>query len=1221
MKAVFLSIQSMDASIFPELAAEIRETGIDIQASGYNHDAADSDPLVYHRLAEDTREADIIFIRCMADPSKFSRFADYEKILRECRGLVLFHSKSPEVRLMYRDLFAGDDRDFIAMSRYADMKGRENDRALLLYAYRMVTGDGIEVPEPIINRSDGIYHRGFPKDVSKEDYLRTLGEGPAAGILFPSNLWLYGNLGHVDALIDGLESRGMGAIPVFYTPSAGSASENRPTSEVAEEYFIKDGKTLIDVLLVCSPFSQLMASSGTADVPPEKNFFGRLLRVPAIQVMTYSGPFPDYEKSADGPAKGDLKAMVCWPEIDGQIIGVPYAESKAGTKRADPIPDRVGHICEMALGWARLGRKKTSERKVAILMYQVSPGSERIGNAGPLDAPASVVNLLKAMRDAGYALGDIPADSRELMDRILAGITYDFGNRTDQDIIMTAPAAISKEEYAGWYRKVPGFDRERMETRWGSAPGYVAAAKGKMIVPGFVCGNAIVTLQPPRGWGQGADELCHDPVLPPHHQYLAFYRWLKESFGADAVVHMGTHGTLEWLPGRTSALSGKCYPDVILDALPNIYPYMIDDPGEGLQAKRRSEAVLIGHLNATMARAGLHGGMTRLDSLIQEYVAMGAGTAPRKNAVLEEMLEAAREENMLEDIGLDGSSGIDDLRDKIWKLHELVDEAKDALIRDGLHILGEVPEGGLMTEFIYSMTRMANGSVPSLRESAADSMGEAGKDLDAADAAVMSLIENIRLSGFDADEAERICRERFPGCTDGLLTAARFVCEKLYPALEGTAGEISSAMDALAGKYVYPGPSGAPTRGNAHILPTGRNYYGLDPDTIPTRSAWEVGKGMADQMISRYIEDRGEFPREIGFIIWATDTFKSGGDDVAYILWLMGIRPVWSPDGPAVTGLEVVPLKELGRPRIDVSVRITGLFRDAFPNLIDLLDDAAKMAMALDEKDEDNAIAANLRKDLVESISEGVPEDEARIRASARIFGCPPGAYGPGVNHLIESGKWQTVKDLADSYAAWGSYAYGRGLSGRQMKGEFIRRFSRVGATVKNMPDREIDLIDIDDVYGYLGGLNAFVKAYGGDSVSYMGDSSDPNSTKLRSLGEEMRFVFRSKLLNPKYIEGMKRHGYRGAAEMVNVIEHSFGMDATSDVMDKWMYDGIAEKYLLDKDVWDWMERENPHAVAEILDRLGEAISRGMWEADDEMKEKLERLSESAEERLEDLTD
>ncbi len=1214
----------MDAAVFAEIAEEVRaENGIDVSAVGFNHDAAESDPLAYHELVEATKRADFVFVRCMADPHKFRRFEEYCKVLKECLGKVLFHSKNPEVRLLYRDLFDGGDEDFMKLCLYADLKGKDNDKGLLLYACRMLGGEGFDVPEPVVNRADGIYHSGLPADVSEDDYLATLKGRPAVGILFPSNLWLYGNLEHIDYLIERLERSGMDVIPVFYTPSAGSSSGNRPSSEVAEQYFKKDGETIIDVLLVCSPFSQLMSLSGSAEVPPELNFFKTVLGVPAIQAMSYSGRLPDYEESADGPAKGDLKAMVCWPEIDGQVIGVPYAETRSGTKKADPIPDRVEHLCKLAAGWARLGRKKPSERKVAIIMYQVSPGSERIGNAGPLDAPASTVELMKAMREAGYVLDEVPEDSRELMDRIISGITYDFGNRTDSEIVEKAPAAISAEEYSEWLAGVPEFDRKRMEERWGDAPGYVAEARKRMIVPGFVSGNVIVTLQPPRGWGEGADELCHDPVLPPHHQYLAFYRWLDRSFGADAVVHMGTHGTLEWLPGRTSMLSGKCYPDLVLDAIPNIYPYMIDDPGEGMQAKRRSEAVLVGHLNATMTRAGLHDGMTRIDALIQELVAMGAGTAPRREALLKEILEAAAEENMLEDIGLTPESGTEELQQSIWKLHDLVTEAKDALVRDGLHILGRVPEGELMTEAVYSLTRLSNGDVPSLRDAVAESMGKTTDEaLDEADAMTFTLIDRIRSLGFDREASESACRETIPGATDALLRAVGFVCDRVHPALEGTAGEIGSVMEALSGGYVLPGPSGAPTRGGVHILPTGRNYYGLDPDTIPTRSAWEVGKRMADQMIERHIEDKGGYPREIGFIIWATDTFKSGGDDVAYILWLMGVRPVWSPDGPQVTGLETVPLEELGRPRVDVTVRITGLFRDAFPNLIDLLDDAAKMVMGLDESDEDNAMAANLRRDIAERMVEGVPDDEARKRSSVRIFGCPPGAYGPGVNHLIESSKWKTVKDLADSYVSWGSYAYGRGFSGVSMKDEFVRRFSKVSATVKNMPDREIDLLDIDDVYGYLGGMNAFVKAYGNpDAVSYMGDGSDPDKTRLRSLGEEMRFVFRSKLLNPKYIEGMKRHGYRGAAEMVNVIEHAFGMDATSDVMDKWMYDGIADKYLFDRSTWEWMERENPYATAEILDRLEEAISRGMWDADDDTRRKLEELWEEAEERLEDLTD
>ncbi|MBR7005492.1 MAG: cobaltochelatase subunit CobN [Candidatus Methanomethylophilaceae archaeon] len=1223
MRAVYLSIQTTDASAYMDAAESANEkAGARISFYGCNRSDAEDDPLTFHELSQRTREADFVFVRCMADPTRFRRFDEYEKTLRECPGIVFVFSGSPDVQIAYRDLFKGSDEDFVRLCSYAALKGRENDESLLLYAYRMATGADVEVPDPVSNRSDGIYRKGFPQDVSKEDYLSTLKGRPVAGVLFPYNLWLYGNLSHIDALCDRLEAHGMDVIPVFYAPSAASSSKVRPVREVAEEYFTRDGRTIIDVLLVCSPFSQLTASEGTADVPPDRNYFHTLLGVPAIQAMSYSGEFKDYQETAGGPPKSDLKSMVCWPELDGQIIGVPYAHSRSESKKSEPLPDRVDHLCRSAAGWARLGRKPPSERKVAIMMYQVSPGSERIGNAGSLDAPASVVSLMKSLRDSGYALDWIPEDAAELMRRILDGVTYDFGGMTDSEIVEKAAGTVGKAEHEAWLENIPEFNRKEIKERWGDAPGDIASAKGRMVIPGFVTGNVVVTLQPPRGWGEGADELCHDPVLPPHNQYLAFYRWLKDVFGADAVIHMGTHGTLEWLPGRSAALSGKCYPDLVLDSIPDIYPYMIDDPGEGIQAKRRSEAVLVGHLNAVMTRAELHDGMLKIDSLIQEYIGMGAATGPRREALLEEILEAAREENLLNDVGLDEGSGIEDLKERIWALHDLVTEAKDALIRDGLHILGRVPDGDLMAESVYSLSRLDNGSVPSLRRSVGESMeADPEKDLDAVDWKTMELIRAMMASEFRAEECLEACRSMIPGTTPALEKSVGYVCERLYPSLKATSGEIGSVMEALSGGYVLPGPSGAPTRGNADILPTGRNYYGLDPDTLPTRSAWNVGKGMADQMISRYIEEKGGFPREIGFIIWATDTYKNGGDDIAYILWLMGVRPVWAESGAEVVGLEVIPLEELGRPRVDVTVRITGLFRDVFPNITELIDEAASMVMGLDESEEDNAMAANLRKDTAERMMEGIPEDEARKRSSVRVFGCPPGAYGPGVNHLIESGKWTDVKDLADSYVAWGSYAYGRGCSGIQMKDEFVRRISRVKATVKNMPDREIDLIDIDDVYGYLGGMNALVKAYGGDAVSYMGDGSDPGSTKVRTLGEEMRFVFRSKALNPKYIEGMKRHGYRGAAEMVNVIEHAFGMDATSDVMDKWMYDGIAEKYLLDKDTWDWMEEVNPYAAAEILDRLQEAVSRRMWEPDEDMLEKLDELSRLAEDRLEDLSD
>jgi cobaltochelatase CobN len=458
--------------------------------------------------------------------------------------------------------------------------------------------------------------------------------------------------------------------------------------------------------------------------------------------------------------------------------------------------------------------------------------------------------------------------------------------------------------------------------------------------------------------------------------------------------------------------------------------------------------------------------------------------------------------------------------------------------------------------------------------------------------------------------------------TDDLRQSVEYICGRLAGNIRRMTDEMDNIIHACDGGYVLPGPSGAPTRGNAHILPMGRNYYGIDPDIVPPRSSWEIGKKMADQMIQRYVDEKGCYPREIAFIIWATDTIKTNGDDVAYILWLMGVRPVWSSVGGQVVDLEVIPVSELGRPRIDVTVRITGLFRDAFPNLIDLIDDAVHLVAELDEDENDNYLAANLRRDIVESMASGMAVDEARRTNSVRIFGCPPGAYGAGVNYAIESGDWKTMQDLADIYIAWGSYAYGRGMSGVSMRDQFVKRFSKVGVTVKNVPDREIDVLDVDDFYSYLGGLNAFVKTYGNkDVVSVMGDGSDPDKVKIRDSKEELRFVYRSKILNPKFISGLKNHGFRGVSEVASLTEFTFGWDATSDIADDWMYEGLAEKYLFDPDTRAWMEENNPHAMMEMINRLMEAYERGMWEAKPETLEKLKDLYLDLEERIEELQD
>ena len=431
---------------------------------------------------------------------------------------------------------------------------------------------------------------------------------------------------------------------------------------------------------------------------------------------------------------------------------------------------------------------------------------------------------------------------------------------------------------------------------------------------------------------------------------------------------------------------------------------------------------------------------------------------------------------------------------------------------------------------------------------------------------------------------------------------------------------MDNLLHGLSGGYVPPGPSGVPTRGSASVLPTGRNFFGIDPESVPTPVAWNIGVRMADIMLKRYFEEKGEYPSEIAVVIWATDTMKTNGDDVAYILWLMGVKPVWSKSTGKVSGLSVIPLSELGRPRIDVTIRITGLFRDAYPNLIDMFNDAVDLVADLDESDEENRIRANIRAEIVENIASGLSEENARRDASIRVFGSPPGSYGAGIDLIIGTGEWDTRKDLADIYESWSSFAYGRGMYGVQKRKQFARRLSRVTATVKNMPDREHDILHMDEVFNYLGGMNAYVKQYGRqDAIYLIGDNSDPNRLGVRDVAEECRFIFRSAVLNPKYIEGLKRHGFRGAQEIAKIAEYMIGWDSTSDGIDDWMYEALAEKFILSDD--KWVEEANPFAAANVIKRLFEAIDRKLWDADDEMKQRLREAYVSLEGLIEERMD
>ena len=592
---------------------------------------------------------------------------------------------------------------------------------------------------------------------------------------------------------------------------------------------------------------------------------------------------------------------------------------------------------------------------------------------------------------------------------------------------------------------------------------------------------------------------------------------------------------------------------------------------------------------------------------------------------------------MWKEIGLEEGASAEEVAGKCEVIFDRIADLKDNLITDGLHVFGEVPEGKRMEEMVYCLTRLKNGPVPSLREAIASSKGYVldsiladlssldpksgkvnGQVLDDIDDEMQSLISEMASLGFDAD-ACRGLTERYGG---DVVTVTDYICTSIHPNLLRMTDEVDNLISGMDGHYVPPGPSGSPTRGNAHLLPTGRNYYSLDPEAVPLKESWKVGVKTADEMIARYVSEEGRYPEHVGIVLWSCDVMKTGGDDVAYVLWLMGVRPIWGSVGGKITGLEVIPLEELGRPRIDVVSRISSLFRDTFPNIFQLIDDAVHLVSDLDEDDERNYIKKHLAEDIAEMIEKGIPRDEAMELASIRVFGEPPGTHGAGVDTLVESSQWTSIEDLAQIYVTCGCSAYGRKWKGEQMPELFRRRLEQLDVAVKNLVDREIDMIDMDDGYSYFGGINAVVRAAGKEKPrNYMSDTSDPDHTKLTTLDNEMAKIVRSRLLNPKWIEGLKKHGFIGANLIEENFNHAFGWDATSDVIDKWMYDAMAEHFLLDEENRKWIEESNPYALNDLINNFLEAYERGMWDADDDMLEKLKELCVESEARLEEITD
>ena len=1111
---------------------------------------------------------------------------------------------------------------------------------------------------------EGVYHPDEAEGIDASDFIqRRFQPGrPNIAVLFYRAHWMSGNLSTIDALVQRLEELGANVLPVYsfslkHNPE-GDGQVNRTFSEILCG---PDGEARIHCIINTMGMSMtdLNQDGATFATGPQVDYLDRL-NVPIIQGIFSTGSETDWQESSLGLGPIDTAMSVALPEFDGRIIAVPISfkeevssEAKgsgggrngkmvARLQRNLPRHDRIDFLARLSVKWAKLRLKPNSEKRIAIILSNYPTKDARIGNAVGLDTPASVVNVLNAMKDAGYHVTGIPADGDELVHRIIERCSNDTDTLTEEQLRL-AVGHVSAQQYKEWFSAMPLKVQEELTDAWGEPPGQVYRTGDSLAIAGIDLGNVFVGLQPPRGFGENPISIYHSPDLAPTHHYIAYYRWVRDVFKADAMIHVGKHGTLEWLPGKGIGLSSACYPEVALEDVPLFYPFIINNPGEGAQAKRRAHATIIDHLIPPMTTADSYGDIARLEQLMDEHYQCQT-LDPAKLPLLEgQIWDMVRQADLDRDLGVDALP--EDFGGFILHIDGYLCELKDAQIKDGLHTLGEVPRDEQMTGLLSALTRLDTGGIPSLRRSLAEAMGlDYTSLLDEpalpAPEPIPAPLANgdgtpIRTQGDLLERLEELSRSAYTllhaggfksqgvaGTVEQLLGASdvqtsrvlNYVADTLHPALLRTTDEIGNLLRGLDGQFVPAGPSGAPTRGMANILPTGRNFYSVDPRTIPSPTAWDMGVGLADALLQVYLDDEGGYPEMVGLVIWGTSAMRTHGDDIAQVFSLLGVKPVWQQESRRVTGVEVIPLSELGRPRIDVTVRISGFFRDAFPNLIDLIDEAVQLVASLDESPDDNMIVKHLQEDrAIEQAADPSADERPASESNPslyRIFGSKPGTYGAGILAAIDERNWENVQDLAEVYTAWGGYAYTRQDFGVHARDQFRRRFSQIVVAAKNQDNREHDIFDSDDYMQYHGGMIATVRALTGKNPQqYFGDSSDPTRARVRKLEDEARRVFRTRVVNPKWIDSMKRHGYKGAFELSATVDYMFGYDATAQVIEDWMYENVTESYVMDPAMQEFFQQSNPWALRDIVERLLEAIERGMWEnPPPDMKEKLQKM-------------
>jgi cobaltochelatase CobN len=1114
-----------------------------------------------------------------------------------------------------------------AIWRYLREGGKENSRNLFLFIGNKIFGlkSRLNVIPPARSLPFCmIYGKGDTRPTLQQWHNDKDSSRPVALLLFYRSHVQSGNTDAFDDFITILEE-------IFNVLAVATLSLKNPDCLATIDHLINE--TDCDVVVNTTSFSQHI--EGNSPVSSDPDYASRVFRknIPVIQAILAGNSREDWGQADQGLRARDIAMNIALPEFDGRIISraVSFKElhhhsdsTQTDVIRYHLIKDRAGFVAQLAANWAALRRKSNDKKHIALVLANYPARDSRIGNGVGLDTPASTINILQALNQQGYAVDNLPGDGDSLIRLLQANVTNDM----DSMPLRRCEQGIELHDYQRYFNALPEKNQYEVEERWGPVERDPSYRNGKIMVAGTHIGETFVGIQPSRGYDVDVIANYHDPDLVPPHNYLAFYFWIRHVYQADAVAHIGKHGNMEWLPGKSVALSEECWPDVVFGPTPHLYPFIVNDPGEGAQAKRRAQAVIIDHLMPPMARAEIYGDLLKLENLVDEYY-QALGLDPRREEHLrEKILAMVYETNIAREINMD----VDTAKDHDTLLGEVdtyLCELKESQIRNGLHRFGQLPDGHNLSETLVALTRLPRGGYKheaGILHCLCTDLElelEGGEPFDplrfnASEPwsgncpGILQAVSNSQWRS-EADTRERLeilaqqCMETMldgkapdPALVE-TCSLLEFVQTVVVEAVKQSGrNEIDNFLAALSGQFVPAGPSGAPTRGRLDVLPTGRNFYSVDSRAIPTPNAWELGQASAEKLVLRHLQDHGEYPRQLGLSVWGTSTMRTGGDDIAQALALMGVRPVWAQGSNRVIDVEIVPGFQLGRPRVDVTLRISGFFRDAFPNVARLFDTAVQALADYEEPGDCNVLRQHIEASREALVENGMEPETAKTQSRFRIFGSKPGSYGAGLQGLIDEGVWKDKSDLAQAYVNWSGYSYSRDNFGEAAFMAFESRLGQIDIVVQNQDNREHDLLDSDDYYQFQGGMaNAAEFLKGEAPTIYHGDHANPANPVIRTLKEELNRVIRSRVINPKWIKAMREHGYKGAFEMAASVDYLFAYDATTSLIDDYQYES------------------NPHALKDMAERLLEAQQRGLWQDPGEYRDKISETILSIDNSLE----